>query len=36
MKKPRVIIKFNTGTRVHTQRKGKGSYKRKEKYGSKN
>ena len=29
MKKLRVIIKFNTGTRVHKPRKGKGSYIRK-------
>lgn len=27
--KPRVEIKWNTGTRVHTPKKGKGSYNRK-------
>jgi len=29
--KPRVIIKFNTGSRVHKPKKGKGSYDRKKK-----
>ena len=32
MKKPRVIIRFNTGTRVHPPKKGKGSYIRKKKH----
>ena len=37
MKKPRVIIRFNTGTRIHPPKKGKGSYIRKKKNdGSKN
>ena len=31
-KKPRVLIRFNTGTRVEKQKKGKGSYSRKDKY----
>ena len=30
--KARVLIRFNTGTRVEKQKKGKGSYTRKDKY----
>lgn len=36
MEKPRFLIKFNTGVRVHKPRKGKGSYNRKEKHGKEN
>ena len=35
MKRVRARVLFNTGTRVHKPRKGKGSYIRKEKYGKK-
>ena len=30
IKKPRAHVSFNTGTRVHKPKKGKGSYDRKE------